>query len=57
METKDPNVKHDQMGETLLTIASSNGHIDIVKLLLKMKADVNVPSKTGLTAIIGATMG
>ena len=34
-----------QYGITALLVASSNGHVEVVKLLLKYNADVNIEYK------------
>ncbi len=42
-------------GNTALMMAASNGHIDITKLLLKAKADVNKQNDDGVTALMMAS--
>jgi len=40
---------------TALMLASENGHMEVVKVLLAAGADVNVKSRTGNTALSQAT--
>jgi ankyrin repeat protein len=42
----------DEKGRTPLIIAAENGHVEIVKLLLKAGADVNIRDNEGRSAII-----
>ena len=48
----DNNVMYLQDGQTPLYIASSNGHIAVVQLLLQMFADVSISKKVCHTLII-----
>ena len=46
----NPNVQ-DEDGDTALMVASSNGHYEVVKLLLECKADPTIVSNKGHTAL------
>src|SRR5205814_7283 len=46
--------KTDIFGRTALDSTAENGHLAVVKLLLKAKADVNVKDKHGETALYRA---
>jgi len=48
--------KKDKEGYTLLSLAASNGSIDIVKLLLKEEIDINQKNSDNSTALIQATL-
>lgn len=41
----------DESGNTLLHIAVTDNNIEIIKLLLKNKADLNIKNETGMTAL------
>ena len=43
------------MATTLLRAAAAHGHLEMVKMLLKQGASVNLPSSLGGTALMGAT--
>ena len=47
----------DNGGDTALTEAIDSGHIDIMKLLLDNRADVNTKTDDGLTTLIKASVG
>lgn len=49
----DPNSR-DENGDTLLTIAAANGHLDCVKLLIDCHASVNEYNNDGTTALMWA---
>ena len=51
----DINHKEKYLGKTALHEASSNGHIDVAKLLLDKGADVNAVSEEGKTALMFAS--
>ena len=51
----DVNFQSKYCGNTALMLASYAGHLDIVKLLVKMGADVNARRYTGETALIMAS--
>ena len=44
-------LRRDSNGQTALHIAASEGHTEVVKLLLDAKAEVNAQSSAGLTAL------
>jgi ankyrin repeat protein len=46
----------NEKGETPLIIASSEGHFDIIRILLENNADQNIKSKVGYTALNWATI-
>ena len=48
-----PNVP-DKKGATPITAAASNGHIDVVKLLITKTDNPNIPDKKGMTPITAA---
>lgn len=47
----DVNCKESQLGATALHIASQNGRVDIVNLLLGWKANVNAKAEGGFTPL------
>ena len=53
----DVNEKKPFKGATLLHYASHNGHIDLVKLLIKSGADVNAKDIKGYTPLFAASAG
>ena len=53
----DVNEKKPFKGATLLHYASHNGHIDLVKLLIKRGADVNAKDIKGYTPLFAASAG
>lgn len=50
------HVRRDGYGETPLTLAAQKGYLEIVKVLIAAKADVNKTNKNGLTPLIFATL-
>ena len=46
----------NKKGETALQYTEQNGHIEVVKLLLKSGAEVDAKNKAGSTALIGASL-
>ena len=44
----------DQTGNTPLHIAASGGHINVVSVLLKHKADVHIANNAGMTTVMSA---
>lgn len=57
LKRKDANVNGMFGGHTALQAASQNGHLDVVKLLLKHNADVEIENKYGDRAIHHAAFG
>jgi len=51
----NPNISGYEDKSIPLIVASAFGHIGVVKLLLKYNADVNIPTKNGITALILAS--
>ena len=49
-----PNFKRDWLEKAPLHIASKNGRLEIVKLLIEKGAEVNAKTKNGLTALVCA---
>lgn len=46
----------DERGQTPLMVASSQGHIDVVRVLLSRQADVNAQDPAGRTALLKAVI-
>jgi ankyrin repeat protein len=46
----------DRYGATALIRATEQGHIEIIKLLLKASADVNIQDKDGVSALMEAAI-
>jgi len=53
--TRGYNVNHEQEKDSLLMMASLRGNLDIVKLLIQYKANVNYRDKWGTSALFNAT--
>src|SRR5687768_7908341 len=53
----DPNGKTESPEDSALIAAAEGGHTEIVKVLLKAKADVNQRNRNGGTAVTGAVLG
>ncbi|XP_070562837.1 KN motif and ankyrin repeat domain-containing protein 1-like isoform X2 [Ptychodera flava] len=49
------NIRATQAGQTALMLAVSHGRLDMVKLLLESKADVNMQDEDGSTALMCAS--
>eukprot|EP01091_Cochliopodium_minus_P017606 TRINITY_DN6947_c0_g2_i1.p1 TRINITY_DN6947_c0_g2~~TRINITY_DN6947_c0_g2_i1.p1 ORF type:complete len:190 (+),score=39.48 TRINITY_DN6947_c0_g2_i1:68-637(+) len=54
-QNADPNIKFNKPEKTLLYVASGNNNISIVKHLIEYKANVNMISVNGETALSRAT--
>jgi ankyrin repeat protein len=52
----DPNARENWHGQTALMWAASEGHADVVRVLVEGGADVNTASRAGNTALHIATM-
>jgi hypothetical protein len=50
----DVNTKDEEDGDTALIMASYKGHLEIVKYLVEIGADVNAKNDEGDTALMGA---
>ncbi|XP_072016181.1 E3 ubiquitin-protein ligase MIB1-like [Amphiura filiformis] len=54
---KDTNVNQQFAGHTALQAASQNGHIDVIKILVRYQADLEMEDKDGDRAIHHAAFG
>ena len=48
---------HDNSGNTLLHIAASRGHLEVARMLLELKFDINSLNHDGSTPLLEATNG
>ena len=51
------SMRHQKTGATPILRAAGSGSTDLVRLLLELRADANVPNKDGLTPLDAAAMG
>jgi len=53
----DCNAKEPAFGWAMLHVAAKNGKVEIVKLLIKHGADVNIQTRSGVTPLLNAAIG